>query len=392
VQITHPTRGRETWHPYPYQAKLLMDRAPARLVLKARQTGISQTCAIETAHKLVTQPNATILWLSKDQHAASLILGYVKTVLYGLPGLKLDRDAETFIRLTNGAMATSLPASPTTARSFAASAVYMDEFAFAHYAQEVYQSVYPTVSHGGRLTVISTPNGRANLFFLLWSGQQGGEWSRHTIHWKDCPAYAGDWYERTRPKFTAQSWAQEYECDFVTSGAARFRADNIDRAHDGAAGLGEPQPDREYLTAWDIGRRRDATVGVTLTTTTPYQVVDFERFDGLSYPEIQRRIEARAAKWPGQTTIESNGPGDPVIENLSVAVTPWVTTARSKQQMLDGLSLALERGDLKWRDIPQLDTEMLLYQDDDRDLVQDCVMALGIATAHVGLLPLVDIV
>jgi hypothetical protein len=29
--------------------------------------------------------------------------------------------------------------------------------------------------------------------------------------------------------------------------------------------------------------------------------------------------------------------------------------------------------------LPQLDTEMLLYQDDDAELVQDCVMALAIA-------------
>lgn len=39
--------------------------------------------------------------------------------------------------------------------------------------------------------------------------------------------------------------------------------------------------------------------------------------------------------------------GDPVIENLAVRVTPFVTTARSKAQAIEALQLLLERGELK---------------------------------------------
>jgi len=89
--------------------------------------------------------------------------------------------------------------------------------------------------------------------------------------------------------------------------------------------------------------------------------------------------------------------GDPVIENLSVKVTPFATTAKSKLQILDGLSLALEQGDVKWprtrgadasaSGLPQLNTEMLLYQDDDAELVQDCVMALAMTLWGAGQKP-----
>jgi hypothetical protein len=123
-------------------------------------------------------------------------------------------------------------------------------------------------------------------------------------------------------------------------------------------------------------------VGVTLTTRAPFQVVAFERLDGWSYPRIQRAIEARAARYPGVTYVESNGVGDPVIENLAVGVVPHVTSAKSKLQALDALSLMLENGDIQWTGLEQLDAEMLAYQDDDKDLVQDCVMALSMAAAH----------
>ena len=352
-----------------------------RIVLKSRQTGISQALAVETAHAAIHKPNSTHLWLSKDQESASQVLGYVKTVFYGL-GVKLVKDQETSIKLANGSRVASLPASPSSGRSFAATSVYLDEFAFARYHQQLYTAVGPTTSHGGRLTVISTPNGRANTFFLLWSGQAGGDWSRHTIHWRDCPVYDDAWYAVERPKYTAAQWAQEFECDFVTSGAARFNPVDIERAHEVAAGLSDPQEGERYLTAWDIGRRRDATVGVTLTTQAPYQIVAFERIDGASYPRIQRAIEARTMQYPGVTYVESNGVGDPVIENLTVGVTPWTTTSKTKLQALDSLSLLLEQGNIKWQAIQQLDAEMMVYQDDDKDLVQDCVMALAIAAAN----------
>ena len=381
VPLHHPTRGEVRFVPYPYQARLLADRSRMRIVLKSRQTGISQALAVETAHAAIHQANSTHLWLSKDQESAAQVLGYVKTVLYGL-GMKLVKDQETSVKLANGSRVVSLPASPSSGRSFAATSVYLDEFAFAHYHQQLYTAVGPTTSHGGRLTVISTPNGRANTFFLLWSGQAGGDWSRHTIHWRDCPVYDDAWYAVERPKYTAAQWAQEFECDFVTSGAARFNPVDIERAHEVAAGLSDPQEGERYLTAWDIGRRRDATVGVTLTTQAPYQIVAFERIDGASYPRIQRAIEARTMQYPGVTYVESNGVGDPVIENLTVGVTPWTTTSKTKLQALDSLSLLLEQGNIKWQAIQQLDAEMMVYQDDDKDLVQDCVMALAIAAAN----------
>jgi hypothetical protein len=265
-------------------------------------------------------------------------------------------------------------------------------------------AVAPTTSQGGRLTVLSTPNGRANEFYLLWQGHWGSDFSRHRVPWWRCPAYnpagwtepddarareigeRGTWYAEQRPKYTSQNWAQEYDCDFIESGQACFQAGDIERAQQLGTGLAGWRQGHEYVTFWDIGRRGDATVGTTLDVSQwPYQVVGWERHERLPYPAIQKRIEAVYAAYPGQHWVESNGVGDPVIENLKVPVQPWVTTARSKQQMIEALILALEGGQVGWpAELRPLTTEMTLYQWDDANLVQDCVMSLAGAVAVVN--------
>jgi len=412
-RILHPTRGYLRLDaPYKYQAALLADRSPARCILKARQVGVSQIIALEALHTAIHQPGATVLIVSRNLEAATNVLRYAKIAL-ATPGLDPPvaiRNQETHLGLANGSQILSIPATRGAGRTYAATAVYLDEFAWMPWAQDIYQAVAPTVSHGGRLTILSTPNGRANAFFLLWNGDWGGSFSHHIIPWYRCPAYnragwsaiedagsrtsgeLGRWYRAERPKFSTAQWAQEYACDFVESGQAVFRAADIQRATSHpvpqSAGL---RSGHKYCTFWDIGRRQDATVGTTLDVTEyPWRIVAWERQESLPYPAIQALIESRAARWPGRHIVESNGIGDPVIENLRIRVEPWLTTARSKQQMIEALVLRLERGEIAWSsDLRQLTAEMTLYQWNDADLVQDSVISLAGAVVSASASPAV---
>ena len=397
-QIPHPIKGIVRIAPYQYQAQFWADRSPARVVLKARQTGFSQAIALEAAHTAQFRPASTVLFVSRNMDAAINVLRYVKLSLQ-TPGIdaRLVKDNETEAELANGSRVLSIPATKGAGRTYAATSVYLDEFAWAEWAQQIYAAVAPTVSQGGRITVLSTPNGRVNAFYLLWAGQWGKDFSKHVVPWWRCPAYnpdgwqiaddaesravgtVGVWYQAERPKFTVQQWAQEYGCDFTDSGQAVFRAIDIERAQQQSTGLQVALPKHKYISFWDIGRRHDATVGTTIDISIePWQVVAFERAEGLPYPAIQKAIEDRYRAYPGRHWVESNGVGDPVIENLSVPVEAWLTTARSKQQMIQALQLQLERGSLAWpATLIQLTAEMLLYQWDDAKLIQDCVMSLA---------------
>lgn len=354
-------------------------------MLKARQVGMSQTMAIEATHHAAYEPGSTTLMVSRSLEAATNLLRYVKLTLpVAEPLIRLVKDAETEVVFSNQSRIKSVAASRSTGRSYAASHVYLDEFAFMPWALEIYQSVLPTVSRGGSVTVLSTPYGQQNPFAMLWQGQLGGSetWSRHTIPWSACPEFDQAWYERTRPQFTAAQWASEYACDFIESGQSVFRPEDIAQLAPGWLGLQPAIIGHCYVTAWDIGRRHDATVGITLDCTGDvHHIVAYERLVGVPYPRIGAAIEARTAAYPGLHVVESNGVGDPVIEHLDVRVTPFVTTAKSKVQAITALQKAVEQQTLK-HDIEQVRQEQQVYQWDDDDLTQDCVMALAIAEHH----------
>ncbi len=383
ARIVTPSQGVAAWEPYPYQAGLLEDRSPRRLVLKARQTGLSTAIALEALFYALHLEHDRTLFVSRSQEAASLLIRYVQVALSGLTTpVRPVAESQSRLVFSNGSEILSLPATPSTGRGYPASRVYLDEFAFADYDQLIYQAILPTLSGGGPLTVLSTPKGRNNLFFRFWQGFEGGDgWSRHTVHWQDCPRYADDpaWEPKTRAELTRQAFAEEYDCDFLSSGDAVF--DPADLARCQLEHAPEPEGCEQFVTAWDIGRRQDHTVGITLGRRGEvWHVVEFERFLA-PYPVIQASIEQRQRRY-GKTIVESNGVGDPVIENLVVQVEPFTTTARSKVQAVQALQLLIQRGRFKFgSEHEQLGRELGLYEFEDKGLVQDCVMAAAIAAS-----------
>lgn len=338
----------------------------------------------------MTRPFDTTLIISRNQDAARQLIAYCYHTLAGLSAAdrpRLTKENESEIELANGSAIVALAATRGAGRSRTARRVYLDEYAWSPYQEDIYRSVSPIVAHGGQLTICSTPWGRNNQFFRLWRNQEGGTWSHHRYDWHACPAYDDAWYARERPNYTAEQWATEYDCDFVASGLAVFNPGDIEACADGWTGLQPPIEGHRYVTGVDVGRRRDATVIVTLDVTErPYQVCHFERHLGLPYPSIQARIDGVCAMYGGVVWVESNGIGDPVIENLNYIVNPFTTTQRSKYNAISALALLHERGDIKY-EIPALRSEVELYQWKDADLAQDCVMAAAIAALKAEVLP-----
>lgn len=390
--IVHPVRGRVAFTAYPYQRELFAQyHAPLRIIVKARQIGFSQAFALEALYAAIHEPETTILLVSRSQDLAINLLRYcylTHAQLRRAPALVKENERE--MGLANGSRIKSIPANRSTGRGFASRRVYLDEFAYADYAEHIYQSIVPSLAQGGSLTIGSTPNGVGNLFYQLYTS--GASFARQSVPWHACPAYYTDaerhagippeesaWYRDQRPRFPDQAWAAEYECDFSGSGGVVFALDAIGRAEDGAIGDTPAIAGHYYLNVADIGRRNDATVINTIDMTVePYQRVCHERFTNVPYPIIQQRLEVRALAYPGVLVVESNGIGDPVIENTNAYIQPFVTSAKSKVQAIQALQLLLEHGRLKARWTDQERRELVQYQWSDKNLVQDCVMSLSI--------------
>ena len=380
ARVLHPM-GTRRFYPYPYQEAILRDTSARRLILKARQTGISQTIAVEARHAAEYEPGSTILFLSRTEKMATDLVRYARAAA-PMGANRIVRDNALALEFTNGSRIVAEAATKSAGRGFAATRLYLDEFAFHEYGEEVWRAVQPTVSTGGKVTVLSTPNGRQNVFYLMWSGEYGA-WSKHLVHWRDCPAYDDDWYTRTRPGFTGRDWASEYECDFVESGGSAFTADLCERAYDRRLPNDDP---RSWVsvpgstTYWDLGARQDATVGVTVAPVGgKMPVVAFLRMEAPNeWPAIERAIAERIARYPdGRHVIESNGIGDPFLSKCredGLPVEEFLVTARSKADMIRSLVLACEQDTFR-HGSASLFAEMLRYEYADTKLVQDCVMA-----------------
>jgi hypothetical protein len=183
-----------------------------------------------------------------------------------------------------------------------------------------------------------------------------------------------------------------HNCDFARSGSAVFEPELVDALWKMAASTDAtgnfalpPVPGHRYVSAWDIARKQDAFVGFTFdVTVSPFQVVAYERHLRLSYPDQARAIEARHARYPGETWVESNGVGDPLIQFLAIIVKEFQTTALTKRNAIDALLLLLQRHELISPPIPQWSRELLTYQRVDQALQQDTVMAAAIAASAAG--------
>ena len=193
-RVVIPGKGSAPIRPVPYQRTLWKDRSRLRIVLKSRQMGVSRALACEAAYRAINYPGSTILIVSRGLSAARNVGRYIwQSIAYDVKSERLP--APTYRNLTSieweeiDSRIVCLPASQDAARSFSATDVYLDEAAYLPWADDIYQALAPTISTGGRITVVSTPRGRGNLFHRSWEEEEAG-WSKHAVHWSERPRLA----------------------------------------------------------------------------------------------------------------------------------------------------------------------------------------------------------
>lgn len=336
-------------------------------MLKARQVGYSQAFALEALYVALFVKESTVLLVSRSQEVATNLMRYCYQAYNGLkraPDLVKQNESE--MGFPNGSRIKSIPANRSTGRGFAATRVYLDEFAYAEYADDIYQSILPTIAQGGSLTIASTPNGIGNLFYRLW---HGSDWWNQEIHWSQCPRYWTDtekqagvereqsaWYLMQRPNYTSTAWAEEFDCDFVGSGSGVFP--NVEQVasviapdergtHDG----------HKVLLGVDWAKHADYSV-MTAYCSDCKRVIDWERFNQIDYVVQRERLKNMVKKWRVVSVLpERNSIGEPNIEMLLRERVPimdgpdgksgFETTASSKPDLIEYLRLLIERGEIQ---------------------------------------------
>lgn len=453
--ILLPGKGFVPFEPWPFQQDFLNCRERFRAINKPRQCGISTTAASECAWEFDNIPGAQIVIISKDKDAAVNFHKYVYNILHSIrknnpnaPKLVKVNERETTNE--NGARIVSLAAGKESGRSFSATHLYFDELAFAQYAEEIWQAASATLAQtNGRVTAISTPKGKANLFFTIFdsppqkdrkgnlTGLNEMGFKTFSYGWWDVPTYNpyydeyigakneverkmwiekakdGDWYRAERPHHTDLSWRQEFEGAFDANKGTVFATRSLERVFkrnylkmiDDPDRLitewwslnpeAQPEKNRIYYTGIDLGRKGDPTLILTYDTTdfdpterdnfgrclAPAKLVDYKYIEAgtLEWSEIEKVAKTHLKLWEPDSQHDGSGTGDSFSEAVYGYSEPFIFTKESKRNIVQTIQHAFDYGAVILPKIARLYREHQKYEWDDDQIVQDTVMANGLA-------------
>lgn len=228
VKIQHPTKGTVPFDLYPFQENLvrqLVDPASKYVVsMQSRQSGKSSvTCAF-----LVWWTNfksdQTVLVLSRGMTHSIELMNRCRFSWEELPSwLKAGCKEynKSTISLDNGSKIISQPCTETAGRGYSISLLYWDEAGFINprVAHNLWNSLFPTLSTGGRCIITSTPNGDSDLFATIWRGAIMGtnDFKSFFAGWEEVPGRDEEWKKTMIGAIGELAFRQECNCcSFLT--------------------------------------------------------------------------------------------------------------------------------------------------------------------------------
>ena len=277
--------------------------------------------------------------------------------------VKVHKSERTVTFPSGGTLEIFSADSPTSILGRAFNLIVIDEA--ARVAEEVWtDTIQPTLAdYNGDAILISTPRGK-NWFYREWLRGKAGvkDYASFTAPSSDNPnpniKHAA---LMARTRVSDRAYRQEWLAEFIGDGGGVFR--NVRAA---ATGQVLPRdPAHGYVVGVDWARSGDFSVFTVIDSTTK-SVVYMDRFTDVSYPVQAQRLNALYERYrPNVIIAESNAMGAPVIETLQrdgLPVRAFNTSNATKAQIIDGLALAFERGQITILNDEVCITELEAYE------------------------------
>lgn len=361
-----------------YQREWLSDGARLKLLVKSRRIGGSFITALESASRA-----AGLEWgprglenydptLGVDQNIVSASHAQAMDLLeeagrhlfaleevLGMPLLE-GEPSRTRITLKNGHRLVALAANPRTIRG-AKGDLTLDEFGVMPFSRAIWRAAKPLTDptlgrrKGYRLRVCGTPLGDDNMFYALACTDEGKRFSRHTvdIHRAVRDGFPADVDALREEAGDLDSFAQEYECQFLSALTRYISADLYERNcyDDGdrpaAAGYG--------YAGMDVARKATGDLSAIvelkrIATTLWHESTEARR--GVPWAEQERWVDEVLSRCQ-RMAVDATSIGSQFAERLvfkhGARIEPVEFTTKSKEMLATGTKLALEKGELRPR-------------------------------------------
>jgi phage FluMu gp28-like protein len=224
-----------------YQRNWVQDKSRFKIGVVTRQGGKSFGTALEAVLDCVEHKTMWV-FLSAGERQSKELMGKA-AIGHAVQELETEywTDKETKYKMLeivypNGSRIVGLPANPDTARGWSAN-ILLDEFALHRDSREIWKALFPTVTRGYKIRVISTFKGKTNKFYELFfgaptlqsyngsdysfKGDKGG-WSKHFVsiyqavemglELKDDQGKPCDPEDLRLALNDDDAWGEEYEC------------------------------------------------------------------------------------------------------------------------------------------------------------------------------------
>ena len=288
----------------------------------------------------------------------------IRTLAAQIPGSEIKLGDRLVILPNGGTVQVRSADDPQSLRGEGLDFAVLDECAFMRESAWT-ESLRPALSdrQGGAM-FISTPKGR-NWFWRLWQrGQDAADldwqsWQRPTA---ENPFIVPAEIEAARRDLPERIFQQEYLAMFLEDAGGVFRRVMA------AATLTQqeaPTEDHQYVFGVDWGKSADFTA-IAVWDVADKHLVYLDRFNQIGYGFQTKRLKMIYNRWqPTVMLCEANSMGQPLIDQLrdeGYRVRGFTTTAVTKTQIIESLSLAFERGDIEIINDPVLVGELQAYE------------------------------
>jgi len=189
---------------FPDQVQLITDYEThnENITKKYRQAGVSTVTAAWVSNLLqVATPDNPhkILIIANKRDTAIELSNKIKDFLRQWPdwmnvGFDPDKNSESRYRLNNGCEVKAVATSKDALRGFAPTMLIFDEAAFIEAGEDFWAASMASLSTGGKVILISTPNGHDPIYYPIYNQSLTGENNFHItdLRWYKDRRYAKD--------------------------------------------------------------------------------------------------------------------------------------------------------------------------------------------------------
>lgn len=361
------------WTPHAGQARFLEAQSRYKVLACGRRWGKTDACAAQIASRVLDgQPSRQLIVAPTLDQARLLFERALELLEASLDAterkaMRMRRSPYPHLRVGEHRVMARSGHLGRALRGNEATDIVIDEAAFLPEAVITEIAMPMLATTGGRLTLISTPNGHNHFWRFYTMGERGdhGVWSA-TAPTSESPYVEPGFLEVQRQLISERAFRVEYEAEFLDSAGRVFPTEDIDRCL--VADLPDPVTP-PFAIGIDWARYSDYTaVAVVCGSRDRCQLVHLERFQNMAWHQQIARVAAIAERFVRpMVTCDATGAGDLALKMLRDAlpkhgIEGFIFTAKSKTELIDGLHLVLERGALKMRPDPQLIRELQHFE------------------------------